>query len=1091
MKIMSRLLLFVAALCMAVSAHAFEFAASSPFSAGRWVKVEVPATGIYRIPYSQLRDMGFENPAAVGVYGYGGRMLPVNFYNPAGAVYSDALEQVAVVHDADNLVFYAQSGADVSFNTGRNCFARKSRNIYTDSGFYFLSDAAAPLPALKGESIAAGATELKGGVGYIYHEQDLYQSQHKSGQVYWGEDLETTRVQSGEAHLPAAGSGMFECALFMNPKSTYSIQVEVEGEPFTHAGSVSASALISPQSVVRPVSITGNAPLSFNISGKESDVEFMHLDYAVLSYPKRIVSAPSEIMKGGERYGFATEPGRSYLLSLPQGVVAYDITDPRALKVCARSGEDASEVVVQSDGYGVELCLVGADASYSLASDAVKIVANRRNLHSLAATGIDYLIISAPAYTGQAEKIAALHQKQDGMNTLVVTPEELYDEFSAGIPDPMAYRAFAKMLHQDGGRLRNVLLLGPVAGDFRSFTEREGYGAGIIGYQERDLRYDREPNMVCDLYGIMQDKVDEAILYRCRIDVPVGVLTVRSQREADRVVSKIEEYMGSTDLSGYGNEFMFIGGVGDTHIHDRQAIRFAERVSTLSADKNLATVFSVDAYGHKKGRELIFNRLDRGNNITFYTGHGGSYLFGQTIEFIGSADICALRNRNLGFIFLSGCDFSFPDKGLRGIGEMVVLDAPRGMVGSICSTRTTWSNQNAEQTDRFLNRLFTSGNYTTAPTIGELFSAARSISTYPNSLTYILCSDPALKLPYVNRKVVVESAPDSLRMRKRVLVRGYVAGADGELDKNYDGFVTIKLLAPKRTLISADHVSNTITADRDTLRVPYNCERIAAFKGKVSGGRFEVPIILPQEAENYVYQSGELLGVNIATFSPANWEMGSETCRIPYSAAPPVPSNAPEDEHDFTPPVVNVAYLPERGLLEVEVADNGYLPASGAGVLAMVGDESLMLYPFERMDDGAVATSLRMYADVSHLPAGKHSVELTAIDLAGNVIIISKVINISTGSGGLRVVLPRKTVQTELEYEIAGNDASGPFEMTVMNESGEIVVSAQVNAPSGTIRLDGKDGVPLPDGLYRVAARSAGGDSRILFSEWTHFAVMQ
>ena len=51
------------------------YADHSVLAEGRWVKIAVPSTGLYRITPAQLRNWGFSSPENVRVYGYGGRRI--------------------------------------------------------------------------------------------------------------------------------------------------------------------------------------------------------------------------------------------------------------------------------------------------------------------------------------------------------------------------------------------------------------------------------------------------------------------------------------------------------------------------------------------------------------------------------------------------------------------------------------------------------------------------------------------------------------------------------------------------------------------------------------------------------------------------------------------------------------------------------------------------------------------------------------------------------------------------------------------------------------------------------------------------------
>ena len=48
------------------------YASTSKMASGRWYKIKVTQSGIYKLTYSQLVEMGFSNFSSIGVFGYGG-----------------------------------------------------------------------------------------------------------------------------------------------------------------------------------------------------------------------------------------------------------------------------------------------------------------------------------------------------------------------------------------------------------------------------------------------------------------------------------------------------------------------------------------------------------------------------------------------------------------------------------------------------------------------------------------------------------------------------------------------------------------------------------------------------------------------------------------------------------------------------------------------------------------------------------------------------------------------------------------------------------------------------------------------------------
>ena len=62
---------------------------------------------------------------------------------------------------------------------------------------------------------------------------------------------------------------------------------------------------------------------------------------------------------------------------------------------------------------------------------------SNQNLHGL--SNIDYVIVAAPAHRSAAEALAEIHTGL-GTSTIVVSQQEIFNEFSSGNPDVTAIR---------------------------------------------------------------------------------------------------------------------------------------------------------------------------------------------------------------------------------------------------------------------------------------------------------------------------------------------------------------------------------------------------------------------------------------------------------------------------------------------------------------------------------------------------------------------------------------------------------------------------------------------------------------------------
>ena len=117
------------------------YAAHSVLASGRWVKIRVPSSGVYEVSAALARKAGFSDLSKVKVYGYGGNLQNERLDgNELQAL--DDLKEVATCTVNGRRLFYANGPVTWSSNTA----TRRTRNPYSDYGYYFLtSDEAEPL----------------------------------------------------------------------------------------------------------------------------------------------------------------------------------------------------------------------------------------------------------------------------------------------------------------------------------------------------------------------------------------------------------------------------------------------------------------------------------------------------------------------------------------------------------------------------------------------------------------------------------------------------------------------------------------------------------------------------------------------------------------------------------------------------------------------------------------------------------------------------------------------------------------------------------------------------------------------------------
>jgi hypothetical protein len=88
--------------------------------------------------------------------------------------------------------------------------------------------------------------------------------------------------------------------------------------------------------------------------------------------------------------------------------------------------------------------------AFNSGSNAIKepynfgIVENQ-NLHGLGF--YEMIIVTHPLFIDEAQRLADLHFATDGLKSLVVTPQKIYNEFSGGNQDATAIKQFLRMFY--------------------------------------------------------------------------------------------------------------------------------------------------------------------------------------------------------------------------------------------------------------------------------------------------------------------------------------------------------------------------------------------------------------------------------------------------------------------------------------------------------------------------------------------------------------------------------------------------------------------------------------------------------------------
>ncbi|MDE5773461.1 MAG: hypothetical protein K2H86_03275 [Muribaculaceae bacterium] len=1076
------------------------FAPRSVMSDGNWVKVSVLESGVHEISYQTLRAMGFPDPEKVGVYGRGGAILNTDFTNSNDVPsLTDDIEPIAVLHLNDKIYFYAEGVDTHSFSMLSSLapggyFQRESKNVYSNYGFYFLSDYTEPMTMSVSYISAEGANGTTStGYGMVYHEVDLIHNNSNTGQLFFGEKLagDTSRIE-WPLSLPgciANQIGVMECYFYLDRDVSGRLLYGVKDSD-TYADfntkTYASTEFRAQEPNYAETRMNGENSTLFVEFRTSDDVDIAHLDYWTLTYPRYLPNL---------RDNYGNRLNQEYICfpSIPRNrtwaatfnnagsMVILNITDRRAPVVLEGELRGADKTVhitntnkmpelVVFDPLQTQKQISGYDTSAGFMQN--------QNLHGQVADGADLLIIHIPALKEQAHKIADLHQKYEGIKVVTASTEEVYNEFSQGIPDPMAYRAFVKAAFETSNPVKNLLLLGPLAADFRGIRTERNRDENIIAYQSHPMNQLRGAQNANDFYGMMSDFIGNTALEKCTMHVGVGVLPCRFPAEAEIFVKKLETYLSRNDFAYFSNRFLNIGGIGDNHTHDMQARNIGNDINTIDLGSSIITPLIIDAYGHDPAHDKLFDVIEDGSVNVIYFGHGSPRLLGREGNFFTINDVYKLRNSFHPFMGFAGCELSNCDRGVRGLGEALVTATPYGVIGTLLATRETWSGQNYDLFQTFVNCMFgtTVGGqhslYTETPTIGEIFARAKTKSSYNNELAYQLLCDPALKMPMITRPVILDSNKYEVRPGEYNTITGFIAKSsrDKEIDTSFNGEIVLRLMEPYVQLTSQD-LCTSKEGNTQEMVVNYADTQVAMTSATVENGRFTAEIFVPAVMTEYAGRIGRL---HSCAYNPETRQIAAAMNSATYTKKGDVTAQ----DGDVTPPVIDLLEYDETdNVIRVAAHDDLGLsynrqPLTDSFILKIDGKINHTAARHEAAI-GDCGRSLSKDIPLNDLTEGTHTAILTIADVAGNTATREITFTYAPTQARYAIRLIEGAVSDCATIEVGG-PVMTQADIIFMDINGNIIKRAPLTGTE--YRWDATDmtGTRVAPGLYKAYLLETG-----------------
>lgn len=1092
---------------------AVSFKSNSLLSSGYWVKVKVGETGIYELSYEKLKSFGFSEPSKVKVYGWGGNVSPEGFV----AAYADDMVQMPVMHEGDKLYFYGVGvlGEKISRygQTSGYLYSITEPNPYSSESFYFLTDSEAETPSYvttvdNSDQILEVEEWKEVGTAFWRHEQELL-NPTLSGKNFLGENIKALGGKiSFDLNLPSlADEGTFyvysSVAAYTN--GTMKKDITLNGTKLNYNRGNSLSSNYGLDYVVYGnLSLYGYLPVSSAaVTGNHVELGIQctsavnllkcWLDYVTVSYPAYNSFAAGE--KSIERFYMLDDWSSSKIAGVrflgdSPSVRAWQVSDNKA-------GWDAAYPVVNytltSDGDGTSVFVLGKktdknwgkfiffDIAQPQMQPEFSEVVNNQNLHAEQVP--DMLIITNKALLEQAERLAEFRRSYDGLDVLVVTQDKVFNEFSSGVRDAMAYRRMCKMLYdRNPEKFKYLLLFGSGTYDNRMM----GIGAEadlLLTYQSEESYSEVRSYCSDDFFGILGDNVSSSLV-GMQMQIAVGRLPFTSAKNAATYVDKLIAY--STErfdyTSSWKNNMLLIGEDGDDYVHTDNCETFLLNFNQEgNYDMNFTKIYMAAYKQPTDVRAKFVEMLEQGQNFAMFVGHSNPSSMSMSQVLMDFAKATDTKYPHLPIFYVSSCDAGRFDSGNSNLFEKLLENPDGGIIAGITSTRIAYTSLNGVLTNSF-------GTYLAKPeeyyggkkTIGLVLRDAKNHSgeNSINRMKYHLLGDPSMPVTMPRNQVKVSDLNGvaegtvTVSGNQNVSFAGVVNDSEGNVDSSFNGYALVTLYDAERDYVKTK-ISSSSVSSGELVMVKNRGEELNAVKCKISNGKFEGNMVVP----SFAASEGDAMPLRVFVADGDGNILSGCNTQLSFTREGSAGNN------DTEAPVIEELYLnssntfADGGTVEKDftvyavVKDNVAVNVSTEGINTSMnlsfdgGKQTMAVYGCYPDEQNVLHVEMPVY-DMS---VGRHVVELTVTDLSGNVSrkSVGFVVEDSASELGLELQEPavRDVVVVSLTDGAAGN---GDFLVTD-NRNNLLFRQTNVSFPYEWHGVD-NEGNRLTPGVYNMSA---------------------
>ena len=1097
------------------------FADNSILSSGAIHKVSFTESGVYKLDYNYLKDLGIDidniNPKNLAVYTSHGKALAENIIEER---FDDLIESPILIkgeednvfNSGDYILFYAKG--DESWNTSNNTYNHE-KNIYSDINYAFIKVKESQGKRL-GTSSSLSTTAYTSSIynSLQRYEEDkvnllaAFTATQGTGQLWFGDRYNTVKEYDYTDKFNLTGYVLgeeIEIKLGFagrNDENTSRVFLDLDGNTLdkslariNDSGSISTNRYANYALMNTTATINNpNGKIVVRYPFQGNDVSEGWLDYLQFIIPKTLNFSGDPILISNQE---SVNYNNTALILTGSPDHIWDVTSLDDIK---NAFLDNGQIKYNSQD---ELRLFYAfNEANAMTPTKVGVVENQ-NLHSI--DDVELIVIYHPTFENDIERYVEHRSSFGNLNVKAININHVYNEFSGGKVDPSAIRDLAKMVYDRTDNFKYLLLVGDGSFDYKQLTPDIPNHNFIPAYETKESLDPIDGFPTDDFYALLD--INEGTNLKGQLDIAVGRFPVKTAEEFTGLVDKLIHYDTHPDTQGdWKLKLGFAADDEDSGRHLTDTEDIANQTKLRYPDFNQQKIY-FDAFLQEStpggarfpdATKELNNAVFKGLLVLNYLGHGGPKGWAQE-RVLQVSDIQSWNNYdNIPLLITATCTFAgYDEPSVESAGEVSLLNERGGAIGLFSTTRAVFASDNKRLVSSVYDTMFTTQGGQ-LQTLGEILMRGKNKNVQDtqkiNARKFSLLGDPSMRLsvPLLNVEtskvngISVSEFSDTLKALEQVTIEGIITDQNNQFVSDYNGIVYPTIFDKESTL-------RTLANDSNSGEKSFNVIKNILFKGAatVTNGMFSFTFVVPKDI-NYAYGLGRIsyYATNPdrvdAKGSSDEFIIGGTSNNIIQDNQGPEIQIFMNDESFVYGGITNT-----DPVLLIKLEDENGINVAGTSIghdLSGTLDEDnqgtfIMNDFYEATVDNFREGSARY--PISGLESGRHSIAVKAWDVLNNSSEArSEFVVIKDGDNVLEHVLnyPNPfTTSTNFQFEHDLTSTELDILITIYTISGKVIKTIEATKYATGFRIDdihwdGTDDFGLDIGkgvyLYKIKARS-------------------